>query len=87
MAKAVARAAENLGITNVELDQNLKKSDFALLFVEMFNSLLASVGDEPTAIKWLHSENLGLNGKPIDLIFSTAGLLKVIEYIDHNRGQ
>ena len=54
-----------------QLDQNRKEWDFALLFVRVFRSLDSIVGDESTARKWLTSENLGLNAKPIDLIRNT----------------
>ena len=82
LSKAVTRAAEILGVSK----PNLKESDFPL-FVEMFNALNANVGDESMARKWLLSENSGLNCKPIDLIFSTEGLLRVVEYLDRGRGQ
>ena len=68
------------------LDQNRKEWDFALLFVRVFRSLDSIVGDETTARRWLKSENLGLNGKPIDLIRSTEGLVRVVQYLDASRG-
>ena len=84
LSKAVTRAAEMLGVSLMV--QNIKESD-ALLFVEMFRSLLASVGgDESMARSWLMSENLALNCKPIDLIFSTSGLVRVVEYLERGRG-
>ena len=68
------------------LDQNRKEWDFALLFIRVFRSLDSIVGDETTARRWLKSENLGLNGKPIDLIRSTEGLVRVVQYLDASRG-
>mgnify|MGYP003490952652 FL=1 len=68
------------------LDQNRKEWDFALLFVRVFRSLDSIVGDESTARKWLTSENLGLNAKPIDLIRNTEGLVRVVQYLDASRG-
>lgn len=69
-----------------QLNQNRKEWDFALLFVRVFRSLDSIVGDESTARKWLTSENLGLNGKPIDLIRNTEGLVRVVQYLDASRG-
>ena len=71
---------------NYLLDQNRKEWDFALLFVRVFRSLDSIVGDESTARKWLNSENLGLNAKPIELIRNTEGLVRVVHYLDACRG-
>jgi uncharacterized protein (DUF2384 family) len=107
LGKAVARAADRLGISksllakilgvspptvtrlytgHYLLDSRRKEWDFALLFVRVFRSLDSIVGDEQTAQKWLVSENRGLNAKPIDLISSTEGLVRVVQYLDASRG-
>lgn len=107
LSKAVARAAERLGISrsllakvlgvspptvtrlysgDYLLDQNRKEWEFALLFVRAFRSLDSIVGDESTARKWLNSENRGLNGRPIELIRNTEGLVRVVQYLDASRG-
>jgi hypothetical protein len=71
---------------NYLLDPNRKEWDFALLFLRVFRSLDSIVGDEATARKWLGSDNLGLNGKPIELIRDTEGLVRVVQYLDSSRG-
>ena len=71
---------------NYLLDQNRKEWDFALLFVRVFRSLDSIVGDESTARKWLNSDNLGLNAKPVELIRNTEGLVRVVQYLDASRG-
>lgn len=68
-----------------QLEQSRKEWEFALLFVRVFRSLDSIVGDEGTAKKWLYSDNLGLNGKPIDLIRQTEGLVRVVHYLDSAR--
>ncbi len=68
-----------------QLEQSRKEWEFALLFVRVFRSLDSIVGDEATAKKWLNSNNLGLNGKPIDLIRQTEGLVRVVHYLDSAR--
>ena len=107
LTKAVARAAERLGITKAllakilglspptvtrlysgayKLDDGRKEWEFALLFVRVFRSLDSIVGDEHTARRWLNSDNRALNGKPIDLIRRTEGLVRVVQYLDASRG-
>lgn len=68
------------------LTQGKKEWEFALLFVRLFRSLDSIVGSESTARKWLASENTSLNGRPIDLITSTEGLVRVVQYLDASRG-
>jgi uncharacterized protein (DUF2384 family) len=60
--------------------------DFALLFVRVFRSLDSIVGNEGTAQKWLRSQNLALNGRPIELMTNTEGLVRVVHYLDASRG-
>ncbi len=107
LSKAVARAAERLGISRAllarvlgvspatitrlyaggyRLEQSRKEWEFALLFVRAFRSLDSIVGEEATARKWLKSENRGLNGRPIELIANTEGLVRVVHYLDASRG-
>lgn len=106
LTKAVARAAERLGITKAllarilglspptvtrlysgayKLDERRKEWEFALLFVRVFRSLDSIVGDEQAARRWLHCDNRALNGKPIDLIRRTDGLVRVVQYLDASR--
>ena len=68
------------------LEQNRKEWEFALLFVRAFRSLDSIVGDEGAARAWLNSENRGLNGRPIELIGHTEGLVRVVHYLDAARG-
>lgn len=69
-----------------KLDERRKEWEFALLFVRVFRSLDSIVGDERTARKWLNSENRGLNGRPVDLMGQTEGLVRVVHYLDASRG-
>ena len=106
LGKAVARAAERLGLSRAllaqvlglspasvsrlcsgtyHLDPKRKEWDFALLLVRLFRALDSIVGDEGTARKWLASDNLALNGRPVDLIRNTEGLVRVVHYLDASR--
>ncbi len=62
-----------------------KEWDFSLLFVRMYRSLDSIVGDDKAAHQWLHNNNLGLNEKPISLIQTTEGLVRVVQYLDSSR--
>ena len=107
LSKAVARAAERMGISkallakilgvspatitrlfagNYLLDPSRKEWEFGLLFVRAFRSLDSIVGADETARQWLSSDNRGLNGRPIDLIGPTEGLVRVVQYLDAARG-
>jgi uncharacterized protein (DUF2384 family) len=68
------------------LSDNRKEWELALLFVRVFRSLDSIVGNEQTAQQWLNSENSGLNGRPIQLICQTEGLVRVVQYLDASRG-
>lgn len=57
----------------------------ALLFVELYQSLLAVAGNEKNAKVWLSSKNRGLGGRPRDLIARQTGLEQVVEYLAATR--
>jgi len=67
------------------LDERRKEWEFALLFLRAFRSLDSIVGDEATARRWLHGENRGLNGRPLELMRQTEGLVRVVHYLDASR--
>ena len=69
-----------------QLDRGRKEWEFALLFVRVFRSLDSIVGDEATARLWFRSENRGLGGRPIELVRSAEGLVRVVQYLDASRG-
>jgi uncharacterized protein (DUF2384 family) len=69
-----------------QLQEQSKQWDLALLFVRIFRSLDSIVGDEESARIWLNGDNTGLNGRPIDLIQHTEGLVRVVHYLDASRG-
>ena len=70
------------------LDDQKKEWELGALFVRLFRSLDAVVGsNDATARGWLNGENRGLKAKPIDLIRSTEGLVRVVQYLDAARGR
>jgi len=57
----------------------------ALLLVELYQSLLTLAGTEQKAKIWLNSENLGLSGRPRDLIARQTELEQVVQYVAASR--
>jgi hypothetical protein len=70
------------------LDASRKEWELATLFVRLFRSLDALVGSNDAAARaWLNGENLGLGGKPVDLIRTAEGLVRAVHYLDAARGR
>lgn len=71
----------------VALDVDRKEGELALLFVRVFRSLDALVGDPAKARSWFHAKNTHLGGVPADRARTVEGLVHVAEYLDAMRGQ
>jgi hypothetical protein len=69
-----------------KLSPGSKEWEFALLLVRIYRSLDSIVGNDETAKRWMRSENLGLNGVPLNLISQTEGIVRVSHYLDAARG-
>jgi hypothetical protein len=53
----------------------------------VFRSLDAIVGGRDNDMRaWLHSHNRAVNGTPAELMLSAEGLVRVLHYLDANRG-
>ena len=76
-----------LYINSYQLSPDKKEWDFAVLLVRLFRSLDSIVGGAADdAKKWLASENKAFAGKkPVELIESTEGLVRVVNYLDSCR--
>jgi transcriptional regulator with XRE-family HTH domain len=61
--------------------------EFALLFLRLFRSLDAMLGHEHQAQIWLQDNNRALAGRPVDLIKSAEGMIRVLHYVDAARGR
>lgn len=69
------------------LDESRKEWELAALFLRMYRSL-DSIAVNEEARAWLNSRNRGLNGeKPVALIPSAAGLVRVVDYLDAARAR
>jgi hypothetical protein len=70
------------------LDDQKKEWELGALFVRLFRSLDAVIGSNDSAARgWLNGDNSGLAGRPIELIRSTEGLVRVVQYLDAARGR
>ena len=70
------------------LDEDKKEWELGALFVRLFRSLDALIGSNDAAARnWLSGINIGLSGRPIELIRTTEGLVRVVQYLDAARGR
>jgi DNA-binding XRE family transcriptional regulator len=70
------------------LDDQKKEWELGALFVRLFRSLDAVIGSNDSAARgWLNGHNSALTGRPIELIRSTEGLVRVVQYLDAARGR
>jgi transcriptional regulator with XRE-family HTH domain len=70
------------------LDDQKKEWELGALFVRLFRSLDAVIGSNDSAARaWLNGQNAVLTGRPIELIRSTEGLVRVVQYLDAARGR
>ena len=76
------RALSSLGFPTAGTEGQL-----AVLFVRMFRSLHALLGDAEACRRWLQAENAHLGRRPAELIRSIQGLVHVTEYLDALRGK
>ena len=86
--------ARIIGLSEASVSR-LKRGDYPLenkpfelgvLFLRLFRSLDALTGgDDDVSRQWLANQNLTLDGRPIELVQSVAGLTHVIAYLDARR--
>jgi len=63
-----------------------KPFELAILFVRFYRSLDGIVGgDDKVAAEWLKNKNTVLDGIPLEIIQTIAGLGNVIQYLDSRR--
>lgn len=82
-----ATASRLVGGAYVLRPSRRREWEFALLFVRLFRSLNAIVGNDRDARDWLRHPNLALGAPPLELIRSAEGLVHVLQYLDASRGR
>ena len=79
-ASTISRAAR------APLDPGSKPGQLAALWVRVFRSLDAIVGNDAAKVAtWMSSYNQALNGVPRELIESPQGLVMTLQYVDAMR--
>ena len=77
-----------MGLGSYRLSPSQPKAwELGTLFVRMFRSLDALVGHDAAARTWLEGPNTDLGARPIELIRSAEGLVRVVHYLDAHRGR
>lgn len=70
------------------IDPAGREGELALLFLRVFRSLDALLGgDTENCRRWLRAYNEHLTGVPAELLQTTQGLVRVVDYLDALRGQ
>lgn len=64
-----------------------KPGELGLLLVRLYRSLDSIVGTDTAARAWLGGDNRALNARPLDLLQSVAGLVRVVDYLDAERAR
>ena len=84
---SVATASRLFSGAYLVAPERAKEWELALLLVRLFRSLDALWGHEEAARTWLTSANLALAARPVDLLPSVEGLVRVVNYLDNARGR
>lgn len=83
-----AATASRLRTGSYQLQRTEKAFELGQYLVRLFRSLDALMGsDDAASMSWLKSENLDLDGRPIDLIRTIRGLNDVADYVDDYRAR
>lgn len=70
------------------IKENTKEWECAVLFIRVFRSLSAIIGENPKQLnEWLYSYNHYFGETPIEKLKTIQGLTEVVQYLDAMRGQ
>lgn len=69
------------------LDPGRKEWELAALFVRLFRALDSIVSSDEKARAWLKSENKAFRDRPVNLLDTAEGLIRVLHYLDAARGR
>jgi len=73
---------------NKGFDPRSKTGELCLQLVRLYRSLYAIAGGDDGFMKhWLNTNNRALSAKPVELLSSIAGLVRVNLYLDAMRGK
>lgn len=80
-------SVSRLGAGRRTIAPGQKEGQLALLFLRMYRSLAALLGDAESCRRWLQAENAHLGQVPARLLPSVEGLVHVTQYLDALRGK
>ena len=70
------------------LDPASKSFEAGQFLLRLFRGLDALLGsDDDASRRWLETENLDLDARPLDLVDSFRGLVRVCDYVDAHRAR
>lgn len=70
------------------IKENTKEWECAVLFIRVFRSLEAIIGEDPKQLhEWLYSYNHYFGEAPIEKLKNVQGLTEVVQYLDAIRGR
>ena len=73
----------HLWAADYQLNPSIKSEwENSILFIRIFTSLVAILGEREAARTWLRGENTALGDSPFNLIQSIEGLVHVVNYLD-----
>jgi len=73
----------HLWAADYQLNPSIKSEwENSILFLRLFKSLDAILGEKEAARVWLRGENTALGDSPINVIQSVEGLVHVVNYLD-----
>ena len=73
----------HLWAADYRLNPSIKSEwENSILFIRLFTSLDAILGEREAARTWLRGENTALGDSPFNLIQSIEGLVHVVNYVD-----
>lgn len=73
----------HLWAADYQLNPSIKSEwENSILFLRLFKSLDAILGEKEAARTWLRGENTALGDSPINVIQSVEGLVHVVNYLD-----
>ena len=73
----------HLWAASYQLNPSIKSEwENSILFIRLFASLDAILGEKEAARTWLRGENSALGDSPLNLIQNVEGLVHVVNYVD-----
>lgn len=81
-------SAQRLKKGDLTLERGKKDFELGQYLLRLFRSLDSIMGsDDAASISWLKSHNRDLESRPLELLFTISGLVRVADYVDGYRAK